>query len=257
MAKLNLGRVRGLDGAPGRDGERGLDGLQGVPGPQGPQGEPGSQPPLSDSVDSPDSGVAASSMAVKILHDTVKELEKGQVNAQDIAGVLESLTVAVSANLDPETGEPDPASGKPGLIFPDGKTIEMTEEGMIRALAEIPNPLPVADGGTGATNAAQARANLGIAVPGSGFAPKPQAAGGVGQFIRIMGPTANAADANTGNITLPAGGTWAYFLLSIYGGVNAHAYVWATYSRIGVGSGGSIVAGMTQRALFGLAWRIS
>ena len=59
-------------GLPGKDGKKGEDGKDGEPGPRGEpgaKGEPGSQMAISDSVISPDSGVAASSYAVMIANN--------------------------------------------------------------------------------------------------------------------------------------------------------------------------------------------
>ena len=66
----------GQEGAAGIDGPQGPAGPagpQGAPGPQGPKGDPGAQIPISDSVTSSNSGVAASSKAVKAAYDKALE----------------------------------------------------------------------------------------------------------------------------------------------------------------------------------------
>lgn len=60
---------RGADGQNGARGATGPAGPQGPQGPTGPKGEPGERLPVSDSVVSADSGVAASSKAVKTAYD--------------------------------------------------------------------------------------------------------------------------------------------------------------------------------------------
>jgi hypothetical protein len=69
--------MSGPAGPPGLDGDKGEPGIQGEPGEQGLpgrdgepgiQGEKGDTPPLSDSVTSPDSNVAASSKAVMLAY---------------------------------------------------------------------------------------------------------------------------------------------------------------------------------------------
>jgi hypothetical protein len=80
---------------------------------------------------------------------------------------------------------------------------------------------PIVAGGTGATTAAAARTNLGATAVGEavftaadaatarsaiGAPPTPQLAGGVGQWYRLYtGPS--------GNVTLPAGGSWAWLMI--------------------------------------------
>lgn len=89
--RVSLRGEKGEPGEPGRDGQDGVDGKDGQPGPQG---EPGSQPPISDSVISDDSGVAASSKAVKIAYDKASE------PAQRLAGPrVITLTGAVAGSV--------------------------------------------------------------------------------------------------------------------------------------------------------------
>lgn len=61
--------IQGEQGPVGPDGPQGETGPAGPAGPQGPKGEDGPTLPISDSVTSPDSGVAASSKAVKTAMD--------------------------------------------------------------------------------------------------------------------------------------------------------------------------------------------
>ncbi|MDR1684881.1 MAG: tail fiber protein [Desulfovibrio sp.] len=65
---------QGADGADGPQGQEGPAGPQGAAGDQGPQGPAGDSPPLSDSITLASSSVAASSKAVKTLHDLLNAL---------------------------------------------------------------------------------------------------------------------------------------------------------------------------------------
>ncbi len=87
----------GGQGPAGADGPAGPAGPQGPAGPRGSQGEPGSQPPISDSVTSPDSGVYASSRAVKLAYDRA---EAAAVTATD----AEAKAMAAAATAFPAGG---------------------------------------------------------------------------------------------------------------------------------------------------------
>jgi len=82
----------GADGAPGADGKPGEDGPEGPEGPPGNDGEPGppgekgDTPPISDSLTSLDSNVAASSKAVKIAYDKAGEAYDKAGEALNVAG---------------------------------------------------------------------------------------------------------------------------------------------------------------------------
>lgn len=80
------------------------------------------------------------------------------------------------------------------------------------------------------------------------FPARPQTASGVGQFVFV--------DTGAGNgYTLPAGGTWAWFTLS----VNTSAGTTVnTRSGGGVAAGGTLVAAATPgETKLGFAWRIA
>ena len=84
------------------------------------------------------------------------------------------------------------------------------------------------------------------------LAPLPQAAAGVGQVVQV----------NTGNntaFTLPAGGTWLYFVMldqSPGGGLYAQSY--AAGVPFGIAAGGTtIVDGVSGYSWVGFAWRIA
>lgn len=104
----------------------GLRGEPGLPGPPGPPGESGGQPPISDSVTSPDSGVYASSKAVKTAYD------KGVEGVEAAAAVAEMATdlIAATVNDIPDATPTErgfmPTGGLPGQVLQisaDGKSL--------------------------------------------------------------------------------------------------------------------------------------
>ena len=98
---------RGEDGVAGASGPAGPAGPQGEAGPQGIQGLPGSQTPISDSVTSPDSGVAASSKAVMTAYDKAVSASDAATAAQTVA------SAAVQKSGDTMTG---PLTIQSGLL---------------------------------------------------------------------------------------------------------------------------------------------
>lgn len=88
-----------LVGWKGEQGERGRDGAPGEPGAPGPQGPAGEQTPISDSVTSPDSGVAASSKAVKTAHDKAATAQAAAEAAQAQAEAVGEDVTALRAEL--------------------------------------------------------------------------------------------------------------------------------------------------------------
>jgi hypothetical protein len=84
-------------------------------------------------------------------------------------------------------------------------------------------------------------------LPTTGLATKPQTAAGVGQWV-TLGPAAVSTA-----VTLPAGGTWAYFVLAYNtAGVNM------TASTSGVAAGGTTVLTTNANTVAaGFAWRVA
>lgn len=113
MAKIILGKVKGdpftFEDFTPEQLER-LKGAPGEPGLPGEPGEPGPALPVSDSVTSPDSGVAASSLAVKTAYDKAVEAKDAAENAAGMAlsfresarEALDGLTFYQVADFPPE-----------------------------------------------------------------------------------------------------------------------------------------------------------
>ena len=96
---------RGEDGVAGATGPAGPAGPQGEAGPQGIQGHPGSQTPISDSVTSPDSGIAASSKAVMTAYDKAVSANNAATAANTIANAAaNTASMAVQRSGDTMTG---------------------------------------------------------------------------------------------------------------------------------------------------------
>ncbi len=98
----------GVDGIHGPEGPQGPAGPQGEPGIQGPKGDRGDTVPISDSVISPDSGVAASSKAVKTAYDKALEAaESGGISGMifPFSGTLGGASDKFP--IDRKTGLPD------------------------------------------------------------------------------------------------------------------------------------------------------
>lgn len=84
--------------------------------------------------------------------------------------------------------------------------------------------------------------------PGAGsFAPNPQVAAGVGQFIKAPGT-------DTTPFTMPSGGTWLWYCY----GLSVASGTVSILQTTGVSAGGTTVAAASAgNAYFGWAWRIS
>lgn len=79
----------------------------------------------------------------------------------------------------------------------------------------------------------------------SGAAPKPIASSGVGQWYRIH----KTAESGVTSVTLPSGGTWAYFVYILVG---------TDQTRAGIAAGGSSVSfDVSVRDVEGFAWRVA
>jgi hypothetical protein len=120
---------------------------------------------------------------------------------------------------------------------------------------------PIVAGGTGATTAAAARTNLGATAVGAsvftaadaaaarsaiGAPPTPQLAGGVGNWFRLY-TTAS------GNVTLPAGGSWAWLMIRRNASTGGIVEIDA-----GVNAGGFTRAALTSNEDANtLVWRLS
>lgn len=84
-----------------------------------------------------------------------------------------------------------------------------------------------------------------VAVTGSGFAPLPQSASGVGQWLAITSTAGGA-------LALPAGGTWAWSVVSFSSGAFAVAF------GADVSAGGTTVRAASGSQIHtGFAWRIA
>lgn len=120
-------------------------------------------------------------------------------------------------------------------------------DGTVPVTTGITGVLGISNGGTGATTAAAARTALGI----TAGAPIPKEAAGVGQWLYVYHPG--------GSYTLPAGGTWAYFL-SGYGTVDNPIFKGVA---AGVAAGGTAISpkdiiglgGANQ--MRGFCWRVA
>ena len=98
---------------------------------------------------------------------------------------------------------------------------------------------PIVAGGTGATTAAAARSAIGAP-------PTPQLAGGVGNWFRLY-TTAS------GNVTLPAGGSWAWLMIRRNASTGGIVEIDA-----GVNAGGFTRAALTSNEdAKTLVWRLS
>ena len=120
---------------------------------------------------------------------------------------------------------------------------------------------PIVAGGTGATTAAAARTNLGATAVGAsvftaadaaaarsaiGAATTPTTSAGLGQWTRVTSASSGAA------CTLPAGGTWAYFLVATNASTGAVVLFAAS-----VVAGGTNVYQNVGDVGNALCWRIS
>ena len=82
---------------------------------------------------------------------------------------------------------------------------------------------------------------------GRGVPAIPTGSSGAGQFVAIEG----AADAA---VSLPSGGTWAYWVASV---INASA-IWSAFRAAGVAAGGTqIGSAVTGNSWVGFAWRVA
>ena len=79
-------------------GKKGEDGEPGKPGDDGKPGPPGPTMPISDSVTSPDSGVAASSMAVKMAYDVATGAQTTANTAQSTAETVQGTANTANTN---------------------------------------------------------------------------------------------------------------------------------------------------------------
>jgi len=145
-------------------------------------------------------------------------------------------------------------------------------DGVKRATA-----LPADEGGTGATTAAGALTNLGALAKAGGtmsgaiamgankitglaagnasgdavnvgqlasYSPIPQSGVGVGKwYVLSVG--------NTATVSLPAGGTWAYFILVFNDAGTAYT------ADAAVAAGGTVIYGETTRTKIALVWRVA
>ncbi len=125
-----------------------------------------------------------------------------------------------------------------------GSTDAVNVDGSTAIKPGVGGILPIANGGTGATTAAAARAALGIS--NTAGAPMPTSETGLGRW-RLY------TSSESGDAVLPAGGTWAYFLT----GYNTHDYYAGGHNTAGVAAGGSTVATGAERVIYtGLVWKI-
>jgi hypothetical protein len=74
------------------------------------------------------------------------------------------------------------------------------------------------------------------------YGPKPTGSAGVGQFLALSMPA--------GSITLPAGGTWAWFFIDLTNTA-------AAFGSAGVSAGGTVIFTGTVSCAGGFCWRIA
>lgn len=121
MAKINLGRVRG-DAFKYEDfTQEQLDRLKGEPGKPGSPGRDGAPGPavaISDSVISPDPGVAASSKAVKTAYDKAIEAVRVAADAQGAAEIVERKATQNAEDIAILRAETSKNTVLPGLCTP-------------------------------------------------------------------------------------------------------------------------------------------
>lgn len=153
--------------------------------------------------------------------------------------------------------KPTGTTAVPGATIESARYNQVVDDLVVDANA----PRPIVAGGTGASSAAGARTALGGTATGvalftaaSGAAargaisapPTPQFNAGAGQYTALF-----AAANNT--LTLPPGGTWAWFLLQ-----RRVSDLGVGTCNAGIGSGGSILATSNGSVdHFGFAWRIA
>ena len=79
-------------------------------------------------------------------------------------------------------------------------------------------------------------------------APQPQSAAGVGQWELIQGT-------DDSNLSLPAGGTWAYF---VFRTVTSSGACFTGSAAVGIASGGTVIIGaLATYTPYALVWRIA
>ena len=253
----------GPAGASGLDGKQGPTGPTGPAGAQGPKGDPGSQPPISDSVISPDSGVCASSKAVKIAYDkaVAAEVSVTNISAPKVRKINTTAPLSGGGDLsaDRTLTIADATSAAKGVV-----QLSSAVNSTSTALAATPSAVKAAY-----DLAAAANTKAIPVVVNSWTDASTTKAGAVGLAKWLYDNKANKTDAvpkptstnwviiegPAASRFLPSGGTWAYFALKI----NSPNGIGVTCTQsAGVAPGGSRVgAGTDTGAAFGFAWKIA
>ena len=143
-------------GAPGRDGKDGKDGKDGLPGPAGINGAQGK-----DGIDGVDGKDGVSVVDAKIDFDGSLVITLSNGDEID-AGLVVPTAVAEQYNAFMTRGDIIPTqSGNSGkYLTTDGSNLAWDQINI--STADITGTLPIANGGTGATTAPNARTNLGL-----------------------------------------------------------------------------------------------
>lgn len=173
-------------------------------------------------------------------------VSKGGTGETTVAAARNALGLGNTAGAVPV------ANGGTGRTAAPSMLTNLASTAAASPLEASPRPgvtgtLPLGNGGTGATTASTALAAL------SG-ATKPKTASGVGQWL--------IRTASVGkDYTLPAGGTWAYFLFVCDTSLDTPtgvADVMRRLDSVGVAAGGTTLAtGITRYYHSGLCWRIA
>ena len=249
-------------GAPGRDGKDGKDGKDGLPGPAGLNGAQGK-----DGIDGVDGKDGVSVVDAKIDFDGSLVITLSNGDEID-AGLVVPTAVAEQYNAFMTRGDIIPTqSGNSGkYLTTDGSNLAWDQINI--STADITGTLPIANGGTGATTAPNARTNLGLGTIATQNANSVTVTGGSIDGTTIGGSTPAAGTFTT--LALDAPTTDA--TLTIDTGITGWVYSGKTVSVVGqennpqglfIGSNGTkmYVCGSTgddvNEYTLGTAWDVS
>ena len=169
-------------------------------------------------------------------------------------------TTAIKPNLDVglwEVGGTAVTSTAAELNILDGVTATAAELNILDGVTATAAELNILDGVTATT--AEINALDGVTATGTALIVAADAAAGRTAINAVVPPTASAGlgqwvllnPATGAALTLPAGGTQAYFSLLLSSGA-------ATNAAVGVAAGGTVVgAGVAGQNWIGFAWRVA